>query len=85
MTLSGRKPGVRIAEIEATHLGQSPQPVPKGVGMDIHRRRGGRDVTERIQPGPQGLDQVGVVLLVVADQPGDGAGRLVTARADEVA
>ena len=39
--------------------------------MDVDGGGRGGDVAAGVQPGPQGLDQVGVVLTVVRDQAGD--------------
>jgi hypothetical protein len=81
----GGEAGFGVVEVEGADFGEAAEAVSEGVGVDVDGGGRGDDVAEGVQPGSEGLDQVGVVLAVVRDQAGDRSGRLVAARFDEVA
>ena len=52
--------------------------------MHVHRGSRRNDVPKGIEPSPQRLHQIGVVVLVVRNQPGNRPRRLIPASLDQV-
>lgn len=80
-----REARLRVSQVDPSHLDQPTQSVPKSVGVYVKSRCRSTHVAEFVEIGAQRLDQVGVVLRVVGDQPGDRTGRLIAPRDDDVA
>ena len=68
------EPSVDIGEVVAGDLGDSREPITKGVAMDGECPSGLVVVSAAVEIGREGWDEVGAVELVIVEQPAEPVG-----------
>src|SRR6478609_4009993 len=68
------EPGVDIGEVVAGDLGDSREPITKGVAMDGERPSGLVVAPATVEIGREGWHEVGAVELVIVEQPAEPVG-----------
>ena len=68
------EPSVDVGEVVAGDLGDSREPITKGVAMDGERPSGLVVVAAAVEIGREGWDEVGAVELVIVEQPAEPVG-----------